>query len=125
MPVTTYVSQSEAAAARSVPGDKECDDLLGEIRRLTGEDWIVRTYPRGKPWTIWHYFMLSPEVEIWRAYEILVDVGGEWQIINLVTENNSGSVFFESKSSREHVMNFMLGYISGMTMQKRRAEAAT
>ena len=119
MAAFTYLSESEAAAGRTVPGDKECSELLAEARALTGGDWIVRTYKRRDRWS-WRR-PLAPR-EPWIAYELLLGLSGEWQVINLVTAGG-GSVFFEARDSRSHVMNFMMGLINGWQDAMRRVPA--
>lgn len=103
MPAVTYLSDHEAAKGRSIVDDKDADELLQDLRRRTGEDWIILVRERGvrRGWF---------RREIVKDYELLVDVGGQWQVMNLVAENG-GSVFGSSSTSRLQVMNFMLGYV--------------
>ena len=112
MPGFTYLSDSEVRAWRTVPGDKDCNDLLQEFRQATGEDWVigVREYDTYK--RKWHRLGRKVTGKA-KFYTLYADCHGEWQVINLVTPEG-GSVFHGSKQSREDVMNFMLGYLAGI-----------
>lgn len=107
MPAVTYLSDREVREWSSVKGDAECDDLLQELRKTTGENWIIGTHER-LPRKRW-FRKQGPPL---RFYTLYADCHGEWQVINLVTPDG-GSIFHGSKQSREDVMNFMLGIICG------------
>lgn len=121
MPAFTYLSDSEVRAWARVVDDKDCDELLQDLRRASGENWIIgvqRLETFRKAWhRLWH--VVSGEH---RHYTLYADCHGEWQVINLVTPSG-GSVFHGSGQSREDVMNFMLGYLGGLN-RARRAVAA-
>lgn len=112
MPAVTYLSDSEVRQFATVPDDKDCNELLQELRRATGENWIVGTYSvrRGRTPTDW---ALRRPAKVSRHYTLYADCHGEWQVINLVTPCG-GSVFHGSEQSREDVMNYMLGVLNGL-----------
>ena len=113
MPACVYLSDAEERKWSSVAEDKDCDELLQQLRRLTGNKWLVeRQEIPVRHTSLWkHLFCKSPPPHVeWTLY---ADLHGEHQVINLVTPEG-GSVFYKSTQSRENVMNFMLGYIAGI-----------
>lgn len=107
MPALTYLSDQEVREWAAVPDDKDCNEILQELRSLTGENWVIgrhqvkfarRWFRRPLPITV---------------YTLYADCHGEWQVMNLVTPEG-GSNFYGSAQSREDVMNYMLGYIGGI-----------
>ena len=107
MPAVTYLSDHEVREWSIVKDDKDCNELLQELRSLTGENWIIGTQERW-PRKRWFRKQAAPV----RFYTLYADCHGEWQVINLVTPNG-GSIFHGSSQSREDVMNFMLGIVCG------------
>lgn len=117
-----YLSDSEVSEWRTVPGDKDCNDLLQEFRQKTGENWLigVREYSIRQGW--WER-LRRVSAQTHKSYTLYADCHGEWQVINLVTPRG-GSVFNGSAQSREDVMNFMLGCITGLHYSGRFTRAA-
>lgn len=111
MPATTYLDDASVRRGRSVPEDPECDDLLQELRRVSGEDWLVlvRTHP-GKKTRMDRLLRQEAQPEV--HYSLYADCHGEWQDINFVRPENSESR--GPAGSREGVMNYMLGYTAGL-----------
>lgn len=111
MPAFTYLSSHEIEKWASIPDDKECNDLLQELRAKTGENWLIGRYTtRTRHPSLWKRLFCqppAPHVE-WTLY---ADCHGEWQVMNLVGPNG-GSVFHGC--TREMIMNYMLGYIGGL-----------
>lgn len=116
MPALTFLSDDVVRAGRSVKDDKECDQILQDLRRLTGEDWIVRVreLPTTRRW-------LRPAPPV-RDYTLYADCHGEWQIINMAGPDG-GTVFSLHPDSRNACMNFMLGMICGIQNERRAKEA--
>jgi hypothetical protein len=112
-----YLSDSEVRRWQTVPDDKDCNDILQELRSLSGENWLVgvRQYRLRSTW--WEWLRRAPQR--WhKVYTLYADCHGEWQVINLVTPAG-GSVFHGSGQSREDVMNFMLGCLTGYNGERR------
>jgi len=112
----TFLSDDVVRKARTIDGDRDANELLQELRAITGEDWIVRVRTYAEPKRVFH------RTKSYRHYALYADCHGEWQHVNLVT-SDGGSVFNANDHSREHVMNFMLGYISAATSIFRRLAA--
>lgn len=109
MAILTFLDPALVESGRHIRNDEEANGLLQELRRLTGQDWIVlvRACHRKLGWfrskLIWDYTLYA-------------DAHGEWQVINLPTDQSgTGSGFVMHESSREYVMNYMLGYTAGLT----------
>ena len=117
MPALTFLSDDVVRAGRSVKDDKECDEILQDLRRLTGEDWIVRV--REIPQHTWPLGFSKPPI---RDYTLYADCHGEWQIINMAGPDG-GTVFSLHPDSRNACMNFMLGMICGIQNERRAKEA--
>lgn len=118
MPAVTYFTEHEAEAMRVVPMDKEVNDLLLELRSITGEDWIISVGTYSPYRSFWQWLLSHPgdPAPVVRVYSLYVAIitNYEYQIINLqVPQSDSGSVFVPSAASRAMVMNFMMGYING------------
>lgn len=114
MPAFTYFHDHEAERMATVEGDKDCNDLLRDLCRVTEQRWIIDVRQ-----IIERRFLRKPT--IWKHYSLYCDVhrdGSEWQAINLVTPKG-GSVFHGSRQSREDVMNFMMGVCDGAHSAKR------
>lgn len=110
MPAVTYLSDHVVKQGRTVPNDKDCDELLQELRQATSEDWIIEVIKRPLWKRRWHRLGYRQDGER-TYYTLYADCHGEWQIINVVTPQG-GSVF--CGASREDVMNFILGYLAGL-----------
>jgi len=119
MPVTTYLSDQDVRSWQLVPEDKDCDELLQDLRRQTGKNWLISVHNHPKWKLAWHRLWPVKTEEIFKAYTLYADCHGEWQIINLVTPSG-GSVF--GASCREDVMNFMLGYLAGIHHVRKQAQ---
>lgn len=117
MPAFTYLSGSYVREYRSVVGDKECNDLLQELRKATGDDWLVGVtrYPR-RPTLMERLRGIQAQPEI--HYTLYADCNGEWQIINCILPEG-GSIFHTGKATREAVMNYMLGFVAGIDSERR------
>ena len=115
MPAVTFLSDSEAKRFERVEYDKDCDELLQEMQRLSGRRWLieVRSHFLSRGW-----FRHAAELV---TYTLYLDCNGEYQVMNLVT-SRGGSVF--SRSRREDVMNYMLGYIGGLEECPQKEEVA-
>ena len=113
MPAVVYLSEADVVRGRKVEDDEDVDDILQTLREKTGRDFIVRVHEH-KSWRP----ILGPMVTT-RHYQLCAPCGGEWQVINLCTREG-GSIFHDDGSTREHVMNYMLGMIAGMDEAKRR-----
>ncbi len=119
MPAFTWLSNDEVARGRRVPDDKECDDLLQELRAATGEDWVILTYPQERPRSVAD-MVLGRGGDPYTIYSLYADCHGEWQDINCVTAKG-GSIFDKGAESREAIMNYMLGYLAGLQDARRGA----
>lgn len=111
MVCVTYLSDNEVRRFRTVEDDKDCNDILQGLRKLTGEEWLIRVMPLSYKTGVWPF---RKEVS-WKLYTLYYGtLHGEYQVINLVNEN--GSTIFDPtpRNSRCHVMNYMLGYIAGV-----------
>lgn len=113
MPALTFLSDNVVRAGRSVKDDKECDEILQDLRRMTGEDWIVRV--RRIPHRSWARSFVDPDRY---EYILYADCHGEWQHINMAGPEG-GTVFHTHPDSRNAVMNFMLGMICGIQNERR------
>lgn len=118
MPALVCLSQDRVERGRTVPGDKECDDLLQELRQVTGEDWIVLTYTQRHPRGFFDAVRGRPPISF-LIYSLYADCHGEWQVINCFTREGV-SIFNLGAESRETVMNYMLGYVAGIYAAQRR-----
>ncbi|CAM5397985.1 hypothetical protein AFEL58S_01990 [Afipia felis] len=105
MPAVTFLSDCEAKRFETIDGDKECNELLRAMNLLSGRRWLIEVRSRfvSRGW-----FRHAAKIV---TYTLYLDCNGEYQVMNLVTPSG-GSVF--SRSGREDVMNFMLGYLGGM-----------
>ena len=105
----TYCYDHEVRNWESVPDDKELNELLQEVRNTISKNWYlqVRTH---KPRKRWWERKARPE---FKTYTLYWYTGGgiEYQVINLATENGTGSVF--SHANRSCVANFLMGLING------------
>jgi len=113
MPLLTFLSEEQVRRFSWVDDDEECNGLLQDLRVATGENWLVRVetwrhYPRSS----WFFGLFAAaEPIIRREYRLYHDAHGEWQIMNLFN-GAGGTAHHDDGKSREHVMNFMLGYLS-------------
>lgn len=109
MPAITYLSLQEESDWASVPDDKDINELLQELRKTTGENWLIGRHQvavrHGQFWK--RLFRKPAPLTSWTLY---ADCHGEWQVMSLVTPHGS-SIFHLWEHSREAIMNFMLGYI--------------
>lgn len=119
MPAVTYLSDQEVKNWQRVQDDKDCDDLLQELRQKTGENWVleVRDIPLFR--TGWERLWRMPNRTI-KHYQLYADCHGEWQVINLVTPTG-GSNFNLWEHSREATMNYIIGYLGGIYHANRPA----
>lgn len=115
MPGYTYLTDQEAQRGLTVPTDKELDELLQEVRGLTGQEWIIRThdiYFRRHWWSTlehrYHYTLY------WYTGH-----GIEYQVINLRTPGG-GSVFGGSTQSACDIANYLMGVINGWQDAEKR-----
>lgn len=115
MPAFTYLSNAQVDRYSIVLGDEECNDILQQLRRATGENWLVRVDVIDRPR---RWFRKAPPI---RCYTLYADCHGEWQVINLVVADG-GSIFVASEHSRDAVMNYMLGYIAGVRAAHKRGD---
>ena len=108
MPAVTYLSQHEAEAGRTVPDAKDCNELLQEVRKVTGEEWIIRvhTYQTKRK-----LFRKQRTVKFYSLYYGMPN-GVEWQCVNLASPEG-GTIFHPSEVSRELVLNFLMGLRNG------------
>lgn len=118
MPAVTYLRDDEVASGRSIPDDKEADELLQQLRNLTGEDWIVMILP------IWIRDRWWKRPRQTKRYTLYADCHGEWQIMNLVTPDGGSLFHGGAERSREDVMNFMLGMIAGIHDERKHGPGA-
>lgn len=114
MAALTYLSDDIVRAGRTVKDDPECDEILQELRMVTGEDWLVRVIER--PMMRFGPFGTKPK----KTYYLYADCHGEWQVINMPGPDG-GSVFAPHPESRTAVMNFMQGIICGVQNERRAA----
>lgn len=102
MPMTTFLGPDECTEPTS---SSEINELLAEIREVTGEDWRVKE----RTWTVGHLWWKRIE----RRYWLHVCVGGaEFQVINLVSKSIG-------MGKESEVANFMIGYLSGMEAARK------
>jgi len=112
VPAVTYLSDAKAREWATVPDDKDCDELLQQLNRVSGRKWVIgrHTVELAHAGLFKRMFCKPPAPHIeWTLY---LDCHGEWQVMNLVTPDG-GSNFHPSTGSREAIMNYMLGYIGG------------
>lgn len=108
MPAVTYLNQNDAIKWRTVPDDKDCDELLQQVRATTGEDWIIEVFTHhSKP----KLFRKSQPYKFYTLYFGLPG-GVEYQIVNLVSPKG-GTIFYPTEISRELIMNFLMGLRNG------------
>lgn len=118
MPSVTYLSPEQVRRYSSVPDDKECDELLQEMRHTTNEEWLIEVRTVSQRPSPMDRFLRRVRPSI-RVYTLYVDCHGEWQIINCVMPGGRGSVFTGGPATREAVMNYMLGHIAGVFAERR------
>lgn len=106
MPAVTHLSSWEEKEYSRVEGDKDCDDLLQEMCRVTGRRWLIQV----RRWFVSQGLLRHAREA--KSYTLYLECHGEYQVISLVHPGGS-SVFHGSGESREHAMNYMLGYLSG------------
>lgn len=112
MPAVTFLSDHEVREWANVPDDKEADELLQQLRDVSGRNWVIGRHKVRvqHPSLIKRLFCKPPApLTVWTLY---LDCHGEWQIMSLATPKGS-SIFHYSPESRECVLNYMLGYVSG------------
>lgn len=108
MPWVTYLNDNERKSSTTVPSNSELDSLLADVRKLTGEDWLIRT------WEFEHRVGWFKKETV-RLYALLVSVGSEYQVMTLM----EGSGY----NSATSVGNFLIGYICAITEMKKYAQA--
>ena len=106
MPCTTFLSDHQIKQWSHVENDKDCDELLKELNEVSGRLWLVGV----QEWFLPRGLFRHAEKRI--DYTLYLDCHGEWQVMNMVTPEG-GSLFHHTVGSREHVMNYMLGFIAG------------
>lgn len=115
MPACTYISDHEADSMRRT-GDKDIDELLLEVNFIDDGSWRcgVRTvHPRRKWWQL----RAPKPYKVYTLYVWLYAI--EYQVINLCTEGDTGSVFGSGRYSKQNVCNYLLGYIGGRARRER------
>ena len=115
MPLVTYMTDDNIAALRTVPDDKELNDLLKEARMISGDDWLIEVRHR-EEWSIWDSLLRREPKKGQKVYTLYCSFGYEVQVMNLF---GSGSVFstikplpLKGENTRDCVGNFLLGVIS-------------
>lgn len=76
MPMTTFLMESEGLAVETLP---RLDELLQEVRQVTGEDWRVLElrYTARRGFAFWRRRAVT------HCYQVLFGLGsGEYQVIN-------------------------------------------
>lgn len=109
MPGVIFLSDTEARAYSSVPDDPDCDELLQEMRRVTGRGWLVRV----DRWSERYGFFRNKYRNL-ESYSLLLDCHGEYQLMNLVPPRERVP-YVRDPNSRGAVMNYMLGYLAAVT----------
>ena len=115
MALMTYMSDERIHESRRCR-DKEIDRMLLDIRRRTGEDWIVDTFTTThKRW--------FREPEICTEYRLCCNTGhGEVQVLtslnySFVHMTNDYRVL--ALISKEMVLNFINGYLIALDSKER------
>jgi hypothetical protein len=116
MPAFVYLSQSEVDKYSQVKDDKLCNDLLQEMRNLSGLNWLISVDTRRGYLTWWQ--RVRGVENVWLEYTLYADCSGEYQVINLAGPEG-GSVFHSNRDSRSAVLNFMMGFLDGWRCAKR------
>ena len=112
MPTFTYLSEHRVQQLRSVPEDPEIDELLQEMRALSGEDWLLEIAEIEEHESTRRWWFGPRRSHARKLYTLYADCSGEWQVMNLCVEDGDGSVF--RGGDRSSVINFMLGYSNGI-----------
>ena len=101
------------AHCRHVPDDNEVDEYLQQLRQATGEDWMINVteHRHRSRWGV------SPKT--WKGYELWIGLGAEIQVLNLASKDQWRPPVTDT-GSREHVINYMLGYLAGTQAAKYR-----
>jgi hypothetical protein len=123
MPAVTYLSDWEVRNWQAVANDKDCDELLQELRKATGENWLISVNERPAFKRAWHR-LWNVQTRTIKFYTLYADCHGEWQIISLVTPYGSSIFHSWGERDRECIMNYMLGYLGGLTAARRDKKAA-
>lgn len=105
MPMITYLMDGELKSLRTVPGDRELDELLQQLRGETGDEWLIRSTPvLNKRW------FRKPKYSTSYTLYYGLDNGIEFQVINLCNGHGRRVAGFQ----REHVINYILGFLAGL-----------
>ena len=109
MPCCTYLTEQQYTAPLA---DKEMQELLTELRETTKEDWRIGEHRVQFP-----RLFRKPIVKVY--YELYVDVckGIEFQVINPCREVGQDAFALPSRSQ---IMNYILGYLAGISYTKRK-----
>src|SRR5690349_19097385 len=110
MGASHYYTEQEVRSHQERLDDKELQELLDEVVRLEGKTWFVRKDQH----RVRRFFRKPKTVTL---YELLVECGGEWQIINF----HGGECSINHDVSRAQVMTYLLGYIGGWQQATRAA----
>lgn len=108
MPAVTYMSKQDAEAGRTVQNDKDCDELLQQVRKITGDEWIIRVHDVRLAGS---WFRKPRTLKYYALYYGLSN-GVEWQCVNLASPEG-GTLFHPTTISRELVLNFLMGLRNG------------
>ncbi len=112
MPLTTYLSPHQELAYSVVTDDTELNDLLQELRRDSGENWLIGVGTAWKKPTLKN-ILLGQKPASFRIYTLYADLHGEYQMINLVPSDH-GSFSYPGCFTRDQVANYIIGYLAGM-----------
>jgi hypothetical protein len=112
MPATTYLGEHEATQPT---GDADIDELLTEVREVTGEDWRCERFEFDVGLLWW-----SKRRQIFTLYK-RVDTArlgsGEYQIINFAPDVVGGwSINHEAQRSR--IIAYLHGMLGGLETAK-------
>ncbi len=120
MPCTTWLTEQEARDWAVVADDKECDELLQQLRKVSGRNWVIGR-AKMESYVGLLGLLFRQRLKVRTFWTLYLDCHGEWQIMNLMTPKG-GSLFHLSNQSREDVMNYMVGYIGGSTASTDKRE---
>lgn len=104
----TYCYDHEVKNWETVPDDKDLNKLLQDVRNTISKDWYLQVQTHQPRKRLFH--KQKPAFKTYTLY-FYTGAGIEYQVINLVTENEAGSVF--TSANRSQVMNFLMGMLNG------------
>ena len=107
MPVTSYLGTSSIQQEHPFGLENhELADVLGELRSVTGKDWIIQEKILAKPSGIF-----SRAASVLRYYLFVRLDCGEYQQINFYDPQNKSP--FPRAVDDTVVMAYMIGYLAG------------